>query len=169
MTADLYKLLQVSRNASLAEIKSSYRRLALLYHPDVNNGDETKRKQFICISDAYNILCDMNRRATYDATLRSPQYREVKVKPHKAPRGTISPKFFNEKVWRAWHYGDDATSEPSIKQTRNWMNMPGNAHQAYYVRRSRKAQEEIATNQTDNRQTSPQENSKSPPNECCIS
>ena len=46
MTSDLYEVLQVQRNASAAEIKKSYRRLAREFHPDTNPDDPEAEKKF---------------------------------------------------------------------------------------------------------------------------
>lgn len=64
---DYYKVLNVDRNASDAEIKKSYRSLAMKYHPDRNKDNpqeaEVKFKQ---ISEAYEVLSDPKKRAAYD-------------------------------------------------------------------------------------------------------
>ncbi|CAN4110548.1 unnamed protein product [Withania somnifera] len=62
---DFYEVLGVSRNASKSEIKSSYRKLARSYHPDVNKepGAEQKFKE---ISNAYEVLSDDEKRSVYD-------------------------------------------------------------------------------------------------------
>ncbi|XP_031128613.1 chaperone protein dnaJ A7A, chloroplastic-like [Ipomoea triloba] len=62
---DYYSVLGVSKNASKSEIKSSYRKLARSYHPDVNKepGAEQKFKE---ISNAYEVLSDDEKRSIYD-------------------------------------------------------------------------------------------------------
>ncbi|KAL2934113.1 Chaperone protein dnaJ A8 chloroplastic [Bienertia sinuspersici] len=60
---DYYTALDVSRNASLDEIKSSYRKLARKYHPDKTPGSEEKFKE---ISAAYEVLSNKEKRALYD-------------------------------------------------------------------------------------------------------
>jgi len=62
---DHYSTLNVNRNATLQEIKSSYRKLARKYHPDMNKnpGAEDKFKQ---ISAAYEVLSDEEKRSAYD-------------------------------------------------------------------------------------------------------
>jgi molecular chaperone DnaJ len=64
---DFYKLLGVDRNASDAEIKKSYRSLAMKYHPDRNKDNpEAAEAKFKQIKEAYEILSDPKKRAAYD-------------------------------------------------------------------------------------------------------
>jgi len=63
---DPYEVLGVSRNAGKDEIKSAYRRLARLHHPDVNPNDPTAEEKFKEIGEAYAILGDEERRARFD-------------------------------------------------------------------------------------------------------
>ena len=63
---DFYEILGVPRNASDSEIKKSYRKLAMKYHPDKNKGDKTAEKKFKEISGAYEILKDPQKKAAYD-------------------------------------------------------------------------------------------------------
>ena len=65
MTADLYAILEVERSASGRQIRSAYRRLARRYHPD-HNPAEDAAQCFTAIAEAYNVLSDASRRATYD-------------------------------------------------------------------------------------------------------
>ncbi|AAP57075.2 J domain-containing protein [Mycoplasmoides gallisepticum] len=62
----LYELLEVDQNATLSEIKSSYKRLAKKYHPDVNKNGHDK---FVQINNAYSILSDEVQREKYDFML----------------------------------------------------------------------------------------------------
>lgn len=60
-----YDLLGVSKNSSIAEIKSAYRKLALKWHPDRNKSAEAEKK-FKEINQAYEVLSDSKKKATYD-------------------------------------------------------------------------------------------------------
>ncbi|PRQ15867.1 putative chaperone DnaJ [Rosa chinensis] len=62
---DYYKTLNLDRNATLKEIKTSYRKLARQYHPDLNKGSGAEDK-FKEISAAYEVLSDEEKRASYD-------------------------------------------------------------------------------------------------------
>lgn len=64
--ADFYEVLEVSRNASDDEIKKSYRKLAMTYHPDRNNGSSEAEEKFKQITEAYDVLRDADKRAAYD-------------------------------------------------------------------------------------------------------
>ncbi|BAV34380.1 molecular chaperone DnaJ [Sulfuricaulis limicola] len=63
---DYYETLGVARNASDADIKKAYRRLAMKYHPDRNPGDKTTEAQFKDAKEAYEVLSDSQKRAAYD-------------------------------------------------------------------------------------------------------
>ena len=64
---DYYKILGVDRNASDAEIKREYRKLARQLHPDVNPGDNRKPNNgFKEINEAYEVLGDKEKREKYD-------------------------------------------------------------------------------------------------------
>src|SRR6266545_3559051 len=67
---DPYEALGVSPDASAADIKKAYRRLAKRYHPDSTGGDKVKEDRFKEVSTAYDILGDAEKRARYDAMRR---------------------------------------------------------------------------------------------------
>lgn len=63
---DYYKILGVDRKASADEIRSAYRKLAMKYHPDKNQGDKKAEDRFKEINEAYQVLSDEQKRAHYD-------------------------------------------------------------------------------------------------------
>ena len=63
---DYYEVLGVVKSASPEEIKRSYRKLALKYHPDRNKNDKTAEAKFKEASEAYHVLSDKERRTNYD-------------------------------------------------------------------------------------------------------
>jgi molecular chaperone DnaJ len=67
MPRDYYEVLNVSRDASDADIKKSFRRLARELHPDVNAHDPEAEEKFKEAAEAYEVLSDAERRRTYDA------------------------------------------------------------------------------------------------------
>jgi curved DNA-binding protein CbpA len=64
-----YKVLGIRQSASKSEVKSAYRKLARLRHPDVNGGSERAAREFALLSKAYRVLIDPQERAYYDQQL----------------------------------------------------------------------------------------------------
>lgn len=63
---DYYKILGVDKNATQEEIKKAYRKLALKYHPDKNQGDKSAEDRFKQINEAHEVLSDPEKRKQYD-------------------------------------------------------------------------------------------------------
>src|SRR5437868_12586169 len=63
---DYYEVLGIAKTATLDDIKKSYRKLALKYHPDKNPGDAEAEERFKEAAEAYGVLSDEEKRARYD-------------------------------------------------------------------------------------------------------
>jgi len=63
---EYYEILEISRSADAAEIKKAYRKMALQFHPDRNQGDKEAEEKFKAINEAYQVLSDEQKRSTYD-------------------------------------------------------------------------------------------------------
>ncbi|MBT2521518.1 DnaJ C-terminal domain-containing protein [Arthrobacter sp. ISL-28] len=64
---DFYAILGIAKDASDADIKKAYRKLARQHHPDTNSGNSASEKKFKDISEAYSVLSDPDERQQYDA------------------------------------------------------------------------------------------------------
>ncbi|KAJ0610158.1 putative DnaJ domain, Chaperone J-domain superfamily, DnaJ subfamily A member [Helianthus annuus] len=76
-----YDILQVPKGASDDQIKRSYRKLALKYHPDKNQGNQDANIKFAEINNAYEVLANSEKRSIYD------RYGEEGLKQHAAGGG----------------------------------------------------------------------------------
>lgn len=84
---DYYKILEVSPAATYAEIKKSYRRLALQYHPDKNFGNQLYEAKFKEIIEAYKILSDVKQREEYNRSRNQySQSQKKKAEPQITPQ-----------------------------------------------------------------------------------
>jgi molecular chaperone DnaJ len=63
---DYYEVLGIPKNASSAEIKKAYRKMAIKYHPDKNPDDASAEEKFKIAAEAYEVLSDSNKKARYD-------------------------------------------------------------------------------------------------------
>src|SRR5437763_6131931 len=63
---DYYEVLGLSRQATTEEIKKSYRKLAIQFHPDKNPGDKHSEEKFKELNEAYEVLSDPQKRQLYD-------------------------------------------------------------------------------------------------------
>lgn len=66
MELDYYEILEISRDADGATIKKAYRKLAMKFHPDQNQGDKQAEEKFKQINEAYQVLSDTQKRSVYD-------------------------------------------------------------------------------------------------------
>ncbi|MGL5306857.1 MAG: molecular chaperone DnaJ, partial [Aeromonas veronii] len=78
---DFYEVLGVAKDADDREIKKAYKRLAMKYHPDRNQGDAASEEKFKEVKEAYEVLTDANLRARYD------QYGHAGVDPSQGGGG----------------------------------------------------------------------------------
>ena len=63
---DYYEVLGVPRNASNEDLKKAYRKVAMKYHPDRNQGDKQAEDKFKEASEAFEVLGDQEKRSRYD-------------------------------------------------------------------------------------------------------
>lgn len=87
---DYYKILGVDKNASSADIKRAYRKLAMKYHPDHAKDDKSAEEKFKRISEAYAVLSDEEKRKQYD-TYGSADFQQ---------------RFSQEDIFRNFDFGD---------------------------------------------------------------
>jgi curved DNA-binding protein len=84
---DYYALLGINKNASADDIKKAYRRLARKYHPDLNPGDKAAEAKFKEITEANEVLSDVDKRSQYD---KFGQYWKQSDQPKSNTRSTTT-------------------------------------------------------------------------------
>jgi curved DNA-binding protein CbpA len=91
MSQDYYAILEIAADADIALIKSQYRKLVRQYHPDIASDKEAAHARMQQILEAYNVLSDADRRASYDRSRNAPSgprpaQRRTTPAPGAAPR-----------------------------------------------------------------------------------
>jgi molecular chaperone DnaJ len=71
MARDYYALLGIGRDAAEADVKRAYRKLAMEFHPDRNDGDKQAEARFKEVTEAYEVLRDPQKRAQYGTCIRT--------------------------------------------------------------------------------------------------
>jgi curved DNA-binding protein len=112
---DYYAILGVSKNASAEDIKKAYRQLARKYHPDLNPGDKAAEAKFKEITEANEVLSDVDKRTQYD---RFGQYWRQAEQTKTNPRSTstsssssTSSSNFNDVDFGQYNNFDDFVNE----------------------------------------------------------
>ena len=82
MSENLYEILEVSDTASIDEIKKSYRRLSMTYHPDKNKNNPSATAKFQKISEAYETLGDLDKKKEYDTMRNNPFIQMMNERGH---------------------------------------------------------------------------------------
>ncbi len=154
-SVDFYRVLNVSRNASIADIKASYRRLAMKFHPDQNRDNkEQASAKFNTIHTAYQTLANAGLKSAYDQSIGNsgshswqggPTYRtgpapNVRYNVRRVHQ-PVRPEHFDVKLWNVWHYGDDPEKWPVFGGESNKDSRAEDATHAYY-RANRREHEE---------------------------
>lgn len=155
---DLYRVLNVSRTASLSEIKAAYRKMAMKLHPDTCKAADRiqAEERFKVLVSAYQTLSDANSRRDYDdstahfARPRSqnrnratwdPTKQYGRKHPGHPPRSGST--HYDVEAWEDAHYGvPQGKAEPVVRSS-SWMQAEGNEHAAYYSRRRQAQQRPI--------------------------
>lgn len=63
---DYYKILELDKDATESEIKKSFRRLSVKFHPDKNPGDQDAAQRYLKVNKAYEVLNDSEKKQLYD-------------------------------------------------------------------------------------------------------
>ena len=77
MMKDHYQTLGIKSNATAEELKVSYRKLVVKFHPDKNPGDHFSEERFLEIQEAYNILSNAKKRKMFDLFRDNLLYEET--------------------------------------------------------------------------------------------
>ena len=111
---DYYEILGVSKTATEVEIKAAYRKLAIKYHPDKNPDDPEAEDKFKEAAEAYSVLSDPGKRASYD------RFGHAGVGAGAGAGAGFDPGFTNiEDIFDLFGFGDMFGGRTRRRQTHN--------------------------------------------------
>ncbi|KAM7257081.1 hypothetical protein ACFE04_012822 [Oxalis oulophora] len=96
--SSLYEVLGIPMGATCQEIKSAYRKLARVLHPDVNDDENKAGYEFMKVHEAYSTLCDPEKRADYDRLYFSQRSQQV-IKPMTFGYGMRTRNWETDQCW----------------------------------------------------------------------
>lgn len=110
---DYYKLLELDRSASQADIKKAYRKLARKYHPDLNPDDKKAQAKFQQINEAHEVLSDPEKRKKYDEYGKDWQHADQfeQAKRQQAASGAFGGGFQGGGSQYSGNFDDDTFSD----------------------------------------------------------
>jgi curved DNA-binding protein CbpA len=119
---DYYKIFNLSKSASSKEIKSSFKKLAVIHHPDKNGGSKKSEEIFKSILIAYETLIDTQKRAIYD--IKFNQFQSQNIAPQKPPPKTPFTTSEKEEYKRPNHQDPTTNSKKEEQNPRKsfWGN-----------------------------------------------
>lgn len=118
-----YDILQISPNATQAQIKTAYYKQSFMYHPDRNRGEEAAQR-FVLISEAYTVLGSAALRRRYDRGILTHSDAQAAGRPpekHQKPRRASDASMnahFNFDAFYQAHYGEQLQREKEMRRTR---------------------------------------------------
>lgn len=121
---DFYKILSINKNATQAEIKGSFRKLALIYHPDVTGNDTTKTERFREIKKAYDILHDDITRNKYDNEIGNRRAYMRTQTSYSGPSTTSSSHTYTE-AGKTYTYKYTVTRSNTTSSSKSTSRHPG--------------------------------------------
>lgn len=117
-----YRILGVSKDATKAEIKSAYRKLAKQYHPDVNQDDDAE-EMFKKITEAYQTLIDDDLREEYDRELRA----------NRASSSSSNKQSTNNKQQYSYNYNYNQQYSSYYNRSYNYNNYSNNNNSTDWI------------------------------------
>jgi len=127
---DYYRQLGLTHSATSADIKAAYKRLAMQYHPDHNQGNPSAEERFKQINEAYHVLSDPLKKARYDR-----QFEIAHTLPYQTPTGPrrrpypYNPQGYNP----APHPNNSGRQQTYYKVDRNYFRIQGLAVLTFFI------------------------------------
>lgn len=149
---DYYRILNVSKSATLEQIKVAYRQLAKIYHPDLCTTDKKSAEAtFKNLSVAYQVLSNADSKTEYDKTIGNfGPSRFSSSGPSSAWNGgrnyirspaagtswQVTRDQYDVHMWNAYHYGEDDNKQNKREPINTRWVDPKNKHQSYYRKKN---------------------------------